>query len=248
MILTSKTNPKIKELKKLQQKKYRDQENAFLIEGYHLVDEALKRNLKLEIYEVLDHAKYSNSTLITSDLMNYLSTTVTPQNVVAKVTKLSNITSFESLVNLQKMNKVLVLNKLQDPGNIGTILRLAKAFDFDTVILEQIDPYNSKIIRSSQGALFDLNLILSNNLKVNLETLKESNFQVYETLLDPQAQKLNDVVFPKNKIVVVVGNEGQGISKELWDLADVKVYIPISFESLNVACATAIVLDKIRNR
>ncbi|VEU72995.1 tRNA/rRNA methyltransferase [Mycoplasmopsis gallopavonis] len=93
-----------------------------------------------------------------------------------------------------------------------------------------------------------MNLILSNNLKVNLETLKESNFQVYETLLDPQAQKLNDVVFPKNKIVVVVGNEGQGISKELWDLADVKVYIPISFESLNVACATAIVLDKIRNR
>lgn len=239
MILTSKTNGKIKALKKLHDKKYRELEGAFLVEGYHLVAEALNKNLVLEIFETPSSQKYPESTLISEEILSYLSTTITPQKILAKVRK----PTFN-----QKVNKIIALNNLQDPGNVGTIIRLAKAFGFDTVIIENLDPYNEKVIRSSQGAFFDINIIPTKNLEAQLIKLKERDYVVYETLLDQEAIALNDVNFVSDKLVIVVGNEGQGISKQIQNYADYKVYIPIDFESLNVACATAIVLDKIRNK
>ncbi|WP_426461227.1 TrmH family RNA methyltransferase [Mycoplasma hafezii] len=240
MILVSKNNPKVKFWKKLKEKKYRDIEGLYLIESYHLVEEAKKYGIVVETIETEENQKYSDSTLVSKEIISLLASTVTPQQIIAVVKKDKPLS--------QSINKVIALNNLQDPGNVGTIIRLAKAFDFDTVIIENLDPYNDKVIRSSQGAFFDTNIIQTKNLNQTLIDLKNDNFTVYETLLNEKAQALNDVQFKENKIIIVVGNEGQGISKDIQKLSDTDIYIPISFESLNVACATAIILDKIRNK
>ncbi|SYV97857.1 tRNA/rRNA methyltransferase [Mycoplasmopsis edwardii] len=240
MIITSKQNPIIKNLKKLQDKKYRNLEQKFLVSGFHLVNEALENGIVSEIFESDDSNKYPNATKVSYNLIKYLSETETPQKVIAVCDK--------TKVKSSKINKVIALNNLQDPGNVGTIIRLAKAFAFDTVIVENLDPYNDKVIRSSQGAIFKLNVIETKDLKQNLIKLKNDGFKVFETLLDKNASKLNDVQFPNEKLVIVVGNEGNGINDEIKKLSDLNIYIPIEFESLNVAVATGIVLDKVYNR
>ncbi|UUM19825.1 MULTISPECIES: RNA methyltransferase [unclassified Mycoplasma] len=238
-IIKSKNNPKVKQLVRLKHKKYRNQEQSFLIEGYHLVEEALKHNLVNEIIEEHQSARYKNSILVSREIIEHLSFTQNPQNIVAKC---------KFIQPKKEINKILVLNNLQDPGNIGTILRLAKAFDIDSVAIENFDFYNDKIIRSSQGALFDLNVFKINNSVDFLINLKNQGFTIYSTVLNQNAQKLQQVNFKNSKIAIVLGNEGQGISKQVQDVCDISVYIPIAFESLNVACCAAIVLNKIYNK
>nr|WP_322959361.1 RNA methyltransferase [Mycoplasmopsis canis]WQQ12724.1 RNA methyltransferase [Mycoplasmopsis canis] len=240
MVLTSKQNSKVKYLKKLQEKKYRNQENKFLVSGFHLVEEALKNNLVEEIFESEDSSVFLNSTKVSYDIIKWLSETSTPQKVIALCKK-------PKLIN-QDINHVIALNNLQDPGNVGTIIRLARSFNFDTVIVENIDPFNDKVVRSSQGALFNINIIETKDITENLKLLKEKEFKVYETLLDTNAKKLNDVIFEDKKIVIVLGNEGNGISDKVKSLSDTNIYIPIEFESLNVAIAAGIVLNKVYNK
>ncbi|UUD36225.1 RNA methyltransferase [Mycoplasmopsis citelli] len=238
-VITSKNNLKIKQLVKLKQKKYRNEFQSFLIEGYHLVDEALKHNLIVEIIENNKTAKYKNSTLVSREVIEYLSSTQNPQNIVAKC---------KFIKAKSKINKLLILNNLQDPGNIGTIFRIAKAFGFDSIAVENFDFYNEKVIRSSQGAFFDLNIFKINSTQEYLDYLKDQGFKIYATVLNQNAQKLKDVDFPTSKIAIILGNEGNGISKEIQELSDVCIYIPIEFESLNVASCAAIILNKIYNR
>ncbi|WP_406614034.1 TrmH family RNA methyltransferase [Mycoplasma corogypsi] len=237
-ILRSKNNPKIKEFKKLKDKKYRDLTSKFLVEGFHLVNEALKANLVVEILEEEHWNVYENATKVDQSIIELLAFTKTPQKVVAVCKKPTNNSV---------SNRVVVLNDLQDPGNIGTIIRTAKAFGFDTVIIENIDPFNDKIIRSSQGAIFETNIIETNSAYNTLLELKNQGFRIYETLLSTKAQKLKEVDFSAKKLAIVLGNEGNGISSEIQTLSDVDVYIPIEFESLNVASACAIVLNEIYN-
>ncbi|MCU4706389.1 TrmH family RNA methyltransferase [Mycoplasma sp. CSL7503-lung] len=239
MILSSRQNPKIKFLKKLLDKKYRRENNKFLVFGYHLVEEAKNAGIIEEIFEIPGSEKYKNSTLIEKHLIDYISPTKTTQPIFA-------ICNSKKIRNIKK-NKVILLNNVQDPGNIGTIFRLAKAFDFDTVIVENTDPYNDKIIRSSQGAMFSINIIETKNGLSTLEKFKKNGFKIYGTLLDKKSTKLNDTPFDNENIVVIFGNEGSGIEKNMINLLDQKVYIPISFESLNVSMSAAIILNKIRN-
>ncbi|YAF51010.1 RNA methyltransferase [Mycoplasmopsis synoviae] len=174
------------------------------------------------------------------EIIKHLSETKSSQSIIG-------VASFLKPTN--KINKTVILNNVSDPGNIGTILRSALAFEFDTVIIENIDIYNPKIIRSSLGAIFsNLNIISTSNLEEILKDLKAQNFKLYYTLLDVNAKKLNEVSFDNEKIAVVVGNEANGIDKNLIKYASEKVYIPIAFESLNVASALAIILNKIRNK
>ncbi|MFV8478835.1 TrmH family RNA methyltransferase [Mycoplasma sp. VS428] len=238
--ITSKSNPTIKELKKLQDKKYRAKEGKFLIEGYHLVQEALDAGLLLETFESNPESiKYPNSTLVTSEIIKELSDTTTPQSIIGVCRLIPN----------GKIGfKVLFLDELQDPGNVGTIIRLAKSFDIDTVIVNKFDYFNPKTIRSSQGAFFKTNLVATKDGASLLSELKNQDYHIYATVLNTQAKKLNQVQFSYEKFVLVVGNEGNGVSPQVQGLSDEFIYIPISFESLNVACATAIVLDKIRNK
>ncbi|MEA4276574.1 RNA methyltransferase [Mycoplasma sp. 21DD0573] len=238
-IITSKQNQFIKDAYKLLDKKYRSKESKFLVEGYHLVNEAKEKGILLETIEVVDKNKFADSILVTEEILNYLSDTSTPQGIIG-ICKFPDVSKSIS-------NRVLFLNNLQEPGNVGTIFRLARAFDFDTVIVQNFDYFNPKVIRSSQGALFDLNLIKTNNIDI-LEELKKQNYILYATMLDTNAKKLNEIDFSREeKIVIILGNEGNGIDNQTASLSDEKVYIPISFESLNVATAAAIVLNKVRN-
>ncbi|MHA3828668.1 TrmH family RNA methyltransferase [Mycoplasma sp. Z1473D] len=238
--ITSRSNPTIKELKKLLDKKHRAKEGKFLVEGYHLVEEAKQANLLLQTLESnSENIKYQDSILVTNEIIKELSDTSTPQSIIG-------VCKFPQQGKIG--NKVLFLDELQDPGNVGTIIRLAKSFDMDTVIINKFDYFNPKTIRSSQGAFFKTDIVPTKNGIDVLKQLKEQGYYIYSTVLNTKAKKLNDVSFDKEKIVLVVGNEGNGVSKQVQDLSDEFVYIPISFESLNVACATAIVLDKIRNR
>ncbi|MFV8480506.1 TrmH family RNA methyltransferase [Mycoplasma sp. AA7A] len=238
--ITSKSNSTIKELKKLQDKKYRTKEGKFLIEGYHLVQEASQAGLLLETFESNpENIKYSNSTLVTKEIIKELSDTTTPQSIVGVCS---------SIPNGKIGSKVLFLDELQDPGNVGTIIRLAKSFDIDTVIINKFDYFNSKTIRASQGAFFKTNLVGTKDGVTLLNELKNQDYHIYATVLNKEAKKLNQVKFKQNKFIIVVGNEGNGVTSQVQALSDEFIYIPISFESLNVACATAIVLDKIRNR
>lgn len=238
MAITSTQDPKILKYKKLLTPKGRQEQQLFIVEGYHLVKEAIKANIVIDILEFNDILTYKNSTQVTRAIIKTLSTTQTPQNIIA-ICKIQNL-------NI-KANKIIALNKLQDPGNIGTIFRLAKSFGFDSVIVENIDIYNEKIIRSSQGAMFSLNIIKTNDLSKELSAFKKDDFLVYSTTLNKNSVKLNDIDFRNKKIVIVLGNEGNGIDKKIIDLSDFNVYVPIEFESLNVACCGAIIMNKIYN-
>lgn len=239
MIIKSKQNPLIKEYKKLQNKKYRKEKQQFLLEGFNLISEAKKYTNVITLESSKDLI-YKDSIRVDYEIIKHLSETKSPQSIIG-------VASFLEPTN--KINKTVILNNVSDPGNIGTILRSALAFEFDTVIIENIDIYNPKIIRSSLGAIFsNLNIISTSNLEKILKDLKAQNFKLYYTLLDVNAKKLNEVSFDNEKIAVVVGNEANGIDKNLIKYASEKVYIPIAFESLNVASALAIILNKIRNK
>ncbi|MFA7701743.1 RNA methyltransferase [Mycoplasmopsis synoviae] len=239
MIIKSKQNPLIKEYKKLQNKKYRKEKQQFLLEGFNLISEAKKYTNVITLESSKDLI-YKDSIRVDYEIIKHLSETKSPQSIIG-------VAFFLKPTN--KINKTVILNNVNDPGNIGTILRSALAFEFDTVIIENIDIYNPKIIRSSLGAIFsNLNIISTSNLEEILKDLKAQNFKLYYTLLDVNAKKLNEVSFDNEKIAVVVGNEANGIDKNLIKYASEKVYIPIAFESLNVASALAIILNKIRNK
>ncbi len=239
MFISSTNNRKIKEYKKLKESKYRKENNTFLIEGYHLVEEAKKQKILLEVFEATENPKYPFSIQVTDAVIKELSSTQTPQKIVAVCKKPNKKTI--------KPKKIVALNNLQDPGNVGTIIRLAKAFDFDSVIIENLDAYSDKVIRSSQGAFFGTNIIECSDLKSILLDYKKDNYTIYGTLLDKSSKKLNDVEFLNENIIIVLGNEGNGISNEIKQICDINIYIPIAFESLNVATAGAIILNKIYN-
>ncbi|MBQ9011817.1 MAG: RNA methyltransferase [Bacilli bacterium] len=239
MIYTSINNPKIKQLKKLSQKKYRDQTNTFLIEGMHLIKEAEKANCLQEVF-VLE-GNHVDTTVsvneVSINVMKFLSQLETPPVAIGLCTKLK-----EDNIG----NKILMLDCVQDPGNLGTIIRSAVAFNIDTIIISEdtVDLYNSKVIRASQGMLFHTNILVK-KLSKEIKKLKETGYKIYSTKVTSGKELKN--VEKSKKFVIIMGNEGNGVSKNLLDLADDYIYIPMDkrCESLNVAVATSIILYEI---
>ena len=148
-------NDRVKELKKLRDKKYRDASGLFIVEGKNLVEEAYKNKL-LKTLIVLDSSNYSldvDTMIVTDKVMKYLSELNTPNEIMGICYKKKE----------EKINgNVLMLDRIQDPGNLGTIIRSAVAFDIDTIILSKdtVDLYNSKVLRSTQGLLFNVNILI----------------------------------------------------------------------------------------
>ena len=225
-MITSLDNKHIKEMSKLLKKKYRDRMGMFLVEGFHLVEEARKANLLMEVFTTDENTE---GTFVSPEVIKKLSSTETPQPIIGLVKK----PEFNDLGN-----KVLVLNDIQDPGNLGTLIRTAVAFGYSGVLVQGVDVYNPKVVRSSQGAIF--NISIEQTLDVTF------HFDGYETIgavLDKEAVTYNKVK-PSGRFMLILGNEGQGIQKDVIDKLDKKVYIPINFESLNVASAGAILLNE----
>ena len=236
MIYTSTDNKKIKELKKLNIKKYRDQSNSFLVEGEHLVLEAYKKGLLEELF------LEENTKLDLDVKTSYLS-----RNVIKFISELdnpSNIIGLCKKVEEKEIgNKVLVLDDIQDPGNFGTIIRSAVAFNIDTIVVSNntVDLYNSKVIRASQGMLFNINII-RRDLNVFVPELKKEGYQIYATKVN--GGKSLKTIEKMEKFAIIMGNEGAGVSDSLMSLANEYLYIDMNSncESLNVAVATSIIL------
>ncbi|MBM7571971.1 TrmH family RNA methyltransferase [Aquibacillus albus] len=240
-MITSAQNNKVKQWNKLKKKKDRQQLQQFLIEGFHLVQEAVKSewNLKEVIVEdgveVPDWLPNCPLTTVSSHVFKAISDTQTPQGIAGVVEIKQQA--------LQSYNKLLLVDAVQDPGNLGTIIRTADAADFDGVVLGEgtVDMYNEKVIRATQGSLFHLP-ILQENLSETIHFLKQKDVSVWASTLEG-AEDYHTLTVP-DRVALVVGNEGAGIQPDVLEVSDHKVTIPIfgKAESLNVSIATGILI------
>ena len=235
MLYSSINNPKIKELVKLKQKKYRDKQGLFLVEGAHLVKEAYESGF-LEELLILEDKEFSLDTktsYITKNVLKYLSDVETPVGIIG-VCKLKNTTITG--------NKLLILDSVQDPGNLGTIIRSSAAFNIDTIIINDkcADPYSDKVIRSSQGMIFKTNIV-KKDLYDYLKEIK-GKIPIFGTKVTGGKNIKNIEKF--QTFAIIMGNEGKGVDEKLLNLCDEYLYIPMNSkcESLNVGVATSIIL------
>ena len=237
MIITSLENNKIKDLVKLQSKKYRDSTNMFLVEGEHLVEEVYKSGLLKEVFVVEDDSFNIDvpTTYVSSDVMKKISTTDTYINVVGLCEKKNS----NEIIG----NKILLLDDIQDPGNLGTIIRSSVAFNVDTIILSPntVDLYNSKVLRSTQGMFSHINIITMDLVEA-INTIKSKGITVYGTNVNngEDVRNINDT----SSYALVMGNEGNGVHQNIQDMCDKNLYIKMSnnTESLNVGVACSILL------
>lgn len=235
-MITSVTNDKIKYLLSLQKRKNRDEANEFIIEGPHLLEEALKRNLVKSIFtNTVDYNHLENVNLVSDAVMGKITSVVEPQGVVAIVNKPE--------VSVPG-HRLLMLDRIQDPGNFGTLLRSALAFGFDTIIYEDcVDPYNQKVLRSTQGAIFQVNLLEANLLKFMDDNPK---YIFYGTALK-EAFSLTTVPRKDADVAIILGNEGSGVRPEILVKTHLNIFIDIdTVESLNVAIAGSIIMYHLR--
>ena len=242
MYITSINNEYIKEISKLNEKKYRDKSNKYLIEGLHLVTEALKYDIidTIIIREDFSYETNIKHIIVSSEVMKKLSDNPSIPKIMAVVNKKESTISG---------NKILLLDRLQDPGNLGTIIRSAVAFNFDTIILsnDTVDLYNSKVLRSTQGMLFNIN-ILRQDLTDVINELKNNNYTIYGTKVDNgyNVKEVNNT----NKFALIIGNEGTGISDNILKQCDKYLYIKMNnnCESLNAGVAASILMYEMGNK
>lgn len=235
MVITSKDNKRIKAVRKLLTKKERTKAKQFLIEGEHLIEEALKWNANILELFVLENSEFNfdlKTTVVTKDVMKSLSTLVTPPGIVAVVE-----------MNTQTINsdRILALDGIQDPGNLGTLIRTADAFNFNRILIgkDTVDPYSDKVLRSSQGSHFHVS-IEDTDL---VETINDFDGIVLTTDLQGEALSSQKITGP---LMIVLGNEGQGVSDDVLSHANYKVKIdmPGHAESLNVSVAGGILMHQ----
>lgn len=226
-MINSKQNNQYKNWLKLKQKKFRDQEQKYLVYGPHLVEEALKAGVVLEIITSNEHTE---GTYISQSLMRELNVTQTPYDIMAVCKMISK--SIES-------DKILILEDIQDPDNVGALLRSASAFGFNQVLLSDkcANIYNEKVIRASKGAIFHIEHKITDIYEA-VSNLKTSGYKIYITGI-----RGANVVLDANKVVLVLGNEGSGISNKMKQLVNSTLTIPTrNVESLNVSIAGAILM------
>ncbi|MGE6751806.1 TrmH family RNA methyltransferase [Rossellomorea sp. NPDC071047] len=248
--IQSSKNPVVKQWKKLLTKKERDLTRTYIIEGFHLVEEALKQEdtvLELIQVEGIDlPQKWTvdsiSMTMVSDEVGKALSDTETSQGIFAICKQKEDEHEIEQAATF------MLLDGLQDPGNIGTIIRTADAAGIDMIVLGKgtVDPYNPKVLRSAQGAHFHIPII-RRDLAETIPELKERNIPVYGTALENGVEYTT--IKPQSSYALIVGNEGNGMSNELLTETDQNLYIPIygKSESLNVAIAAGVLLYYFKN-
>lgn len=235
MKIESLQNPKVKEWIKLKEKKYRDTNNLFLIEGDHLLNEAMIKGVVKEVISADNLFNFDGIPFyeVNDAIMKKISSQVSGTNVICVCEKLK-----EKEIN----GNVCMLDNIQDPGNLGTIIRSAVAFNIDTIIVspDTVDLYNDKVIRASEGMIFQINIV-KQNLEEAISDLKNKNYKIYGTNVE-NGVSLNKISFGE-KSAIIIGNEGKGVKKALQDKCDSLIYIPISSkcESLNAGVAASII-------
>ncbi len=258
-IITSKDNEIIKNIRKLKEKKYRDLNNEFIVEGIKMIREAINENAVIRqivvceedvnnggldkklLYEI---AKY-DCIYVNKKIFSLISDVQNPQGILAVIKKQNSEENID-----YKQDIIVVLDGIQDPGNLGTILRTIDSVGLNQVIVSNktADSYNPKVVRSTMGAIYRVKVIESNNLLNTLKNIKKHKFKIVATSLET-TKSIYDMDY--NKKVIVIGNEANGVSKEICDFADEKVKIPMlgKTESLNASVATGIILyEYVRNK
>ena len=246
-MITSASNKRIKDIQKLKENKNIKKYGRYLIEGKHLVEEALDAKVVEEIivsesfeeYNIVDSFE-GDLIKVTDSVLKSISDTITSQGIIA----LCRIEKKE--LDINNYSKVLILDKIQDPGNLGTIIRTADAFNFDCIILGKgtTSLYGQKVIRSTQGSNFHIDCFDNIDL---VELIDEMNdFNIFATSLkaDKYIEQLDNIT---GKVAVVFGNEGAGVSEEILSKVNnlLKISMPGRAESLNVSIAAGIVMHYI---
>lgn len=259
IMISSKDNEKVKYTKSLLKAKYRNKENKFIIEGYRILTLAMECNADIDyvfINEDFENKKEYIETIstlegknikvykTTNKIFNELVDTENTQGVLAVVGFKNR--SIDN--NIEKSYKfVLILDRIQDPGNMGTIIRTADAAGVDAIINLKgcVDIYNPKVIRSTMGSIFDMNIIQSTQEDA-IRVLKDNDFEIVSSYLNTD-NYYNNVNY-KDKVALVIGNEANGVNDELINSSDTLVKIPIygNAESLNAAISSAILMYEIK--
>ncbi len=260
--ITSRANAAIVETAKLSDKKYREQQGLFCLEGWKLLSEAISANAEImrvfvteaaaQKYEALLSPLSCPRYLVTDAVFDRLTTEKAPQGIFACVKKLDNSILYHNLYMKRSQfssiiirEKIFVCDGMRDPGNLGTVIRTANALGFDRLVLSSdcADVYNPKVVRSAMGALFRMPIDISCDIPAYIASLREHNYRVYAATLRADACTLGS--FPVDQSTVfVVGNEGHGLSEATVDACNGSVIIPMAegAESFNAAIASALLM------
>ena len=250
--ITSKENELIKHIVKLKEKKYRDEYLEFIVEGVKLVKEAIEEKAIIKNIIISDDAIESllvqrflkedltnnNYIQVSDNIFKAISDVKNPQGVLAIIQKNVNDYKLDFSQDL-----FLALDNIQDPGNLGTIIRTADSCNVKQILVSKgsVDFYNPKVIRSTMGAVFRIKIIECEHLEETLKEIKEKKFRIIVTDLNTK-KSIYDINYEKS--VIVIGNEANGVSSKIIALADEKVIIPMigKTESLNASVATGVIL------
>lgn len=240
MVITSLENDRVKKFCKLKKRKYRDEYEEYIVEGEHLVLEAYKAGVIKEL--IVEDGKEA---LVSCETINYCSNEV--MNKISSMETAPTIMALCSKSTETELSgdKVLILDEIQDPGNLGTIIRSALAFGIETIVLTEntVDLYNPKVLRATQGMIFHINIISMDGMEA-IKILKNNGLAIYgtnvESGVDVRTLKDNE----KERFALIMGNEGNGVREQLRRQCTKDLYINMNscVESLNVAIATSILL------
>ena len=233
-MIESVNNERIKLYTKLNDKKYRIEYGLFLAVGHHLTEEALKKGIVKEILLL------SGEDNIYGDKVTFVT-----EDILKKVSKTSNNPKVISICYIQNNDEIkgniVILDNIKDPGNLGTIIRSAVAFNYDTIILSEecVDEFNPKVVRATEGMLFNINIVIGNLFKI-IPKLKDEGYIIYGT-------DVKGGIIPKNennKHALIIGSEASGMNEELKTLCDKKLYIKMNnkCESLNAGVSASILM------
>ena len=251
-VISSKENELIKHIKKLKDKKERDISNEYIIEGVKLIQEAIQEKAKIKQIIICEECEKAEAIpkeimyeiaryeciYITKKLYNYLTEVKTPQGILAVIEKESNEKNIDYTQEI-----IVALDGIQDPGNLGTILRTVDSIGLTQILVSKdtADSYNPKVVRSTMGAIFRVKIIECEDLEKTLKEIKRHKFEIVVTSLQTK-NSIYDIDYKKK--VIVIGNEANGVQEKIQQLADKKVKIPMlgKTESLNASVATGIIL------
>ncbi|MFY7652239.1 MAG: TrmH family RNA methyltransferase [Chitinophagaceae bacterium] len=236
------TKNEIKYIQSLSFKKQRDIENVFVVEGVKLVDEFLKSNFIVnKVYATIEWVQKNpeiQASLVTDDELKKISNLITPNKVLAVVQN----KAADVLINNKYTGWILCLDGIQDPGNLGSIIRIADWFGIKHIVCSKqtADWRNSKVLQSTMGSILRVNLVYT-QLE---EWLKNTNKPIFTAVLN--GENMHEILFP-NEGILVIGNEGNGISKIILNMNTKPISIPQfgNAESLNAAVATGILVSHI---
>ena len=246
-VITSKDNELVRNIKKLKEKKYRDSENSYIIEGIKLLKEAIQEKAVIKQIVICDDcekaeniskefmyeiAKY-NCVYVTNKVFKYLSEVQTPQGILAVVEK-NNI---DKEIDYNQ-DIIVALDDVQDPGNLGTILRTVDSIGITQILVSKgaADSYNPKVVRSTMGAIFRIKIIECEDLEKTLREIKKHKFKIVVSSLQTE-NSIYDINYKKK--VIVIGNEANGVEKNVQEMADEKIKIPMLRKNRKLKCISS---------